>query len=36
MITHDQILPSLYQMQRIGRIGDIIVRLAASDGRSAG
>ncbi len=25
MITHDQILPSLYQLQRIGRIGDIIV-----------
>ena len=25
MITHDQILPSLYQMQRIGRIGDITV-----------
>jgi D-galacturonate reductase len=25
MITHDQILPSLYQMQRVGRIGDITV-----------
>ena len=25
MITHDQILPSLYQLQRVGRIGDITV-----------
>jgi predicted dehydrogenase len=25
MITHDQILPSLYQLQRIGRIGDVTV-----------
>ena len=25
MITHDQILPSLYQLQRLGRIGDIVV-----------
>ena len=25
MITHDQILPSLYQMQRLGRIGEITV-----------
>ncbi len=25
MIVHDQILPSLYQMQRIGRIGEITV-----------
>ena len=25
MITHDQILPSLYQMQRIGRIGEVTV-----------
>src|SRR5579864_4554823 len=25
MITHDQILPSLYQLQRLGRIGEIAV-----------
>jgi len=25
MITHDQILPSLYQMQRLGRVGEITV-----------
>src|SRR5690349_21138714 len=25
MITHDQILPSLYQLQRLGRIGEISV-----------
>src|SRR5438552_3683118 len=25
MITHDQILPSLYQLQRVGRIGDVTV-----------
>ena len=25
MITHDQLLPSLYQMQRLGRIGAISV-----------
>jgi D-galacturonate reductase len=25
MIAHDQILPSLYHMQRNGRIGDIAV-----------
>src|ERR1700682_6528301 len=25
MITHDQILPSLYQLQRLGRIGAIAV-----------
>ena len=25
MITHDQILPSLFQMQRLGQIGDITV-----------
>jgi D-galacturonate reductase len=25
MITHDQILPSLYQMQRLGRIGEISI-----------
>ena len=25
MIVHDQILPSLYQLQRIGRIGEITV-----------
>ena len=25
MITHDQLLPSFYQLQRIGVIGDILV-----------
>src|ERR1041385_6867966 len=25
MIAHDQILPSLYQLQRLGRIGEITV-----------
>ena len=25
MITHDQLLPSLYQMQRLGRVGEIAV-----------
>ena len=36
MITHDQILPSLYQLQRVGRIGDVTVcasRLIAGSGR---
>jgi predicted dehydrogenase len=30
MITHDQLLPSLYHMQRAGRIGEISVCAAAS------
>jgi D-galacturonate reductase len=30
MITHDQILPSLYHMQRLGRIGEISVCALAS------
>ena len=25
MITHDQILPSLYHMQRLGQVGEITV-----------
>jgi D-galacturonate reductase len=44
MITHDQILPSLYQLQRLGRIGEISVvsqrretvdALAAAEGLAA-
>ena len=31
MITHDQILPSVYQLQRLGRVGEIgIVALRRS------
>lgn len=40
MITHDQILPSLYQLQRLGRIGEITVcsqrRRTVEDLASAG
>ncbi len=32
MITHDQILPSLYQMQRLGAVGEI--RVCAQHGRT--
>ncbi len=31
MITHDQILPSLYQLQRQGRLGDILVNARHAD-----
>ena len=36
MITHDQILPSLYQLQRQGRIGEISCARCAWTSWSAG